>query len=156
VRSDHDLQCFVEAPAPVYDDALHILRQGRMCTPYMDFIFPRLAEDARIAGPFAIVSLDEASAYLTDRLLGAHYRECIRALSWLADRTVREVFGERDATKLHASLTLFAEASNYEPLLRIMLDVWFRERVEEETMIRLGADSLPGTDFPPTSMEKQS
>ena len=128
VRSDHDLRRF---------------------TPYMDFIFPRLAEDARRAGPFAIVSPDEASAYLTDRLLGARYREGTCALSWLADRKVYEVFDEPDARKIHASMTLFVEASNDELLLRIMLDVWFRERVEEETMIRLGADSPPGTDFPP-------
>jgi uncharacterized protein (DUF1810 family) len=34
-------------------------------------------------------------------------------------------------------LTLFAEASNYEPLLAIMLDVWFGERLDEETMTLL-------------------
>jgi len=71
--------------------------------------------DARPADPFAIVSLDEASAYLTDRLLGTRYRECIRALSWLADRTVHEGFGERDATQLHASLTLFVEPATTNP-----------------------------------------
>ncbi len=48
---------FVAAQAETYDDAIDILRRGVMCTPYMDFIFPRLARGtvderlcARLAG----------------------------------------------------------------------------------------------------------
>jgi uncharacterized protein (DUF1810 family) len=136
---EYDLLRFMEAQDAVYDDALEILQRGRMCTPYMEFIFPRLAGCERdgTESIFVIGSLDEAYAYLTNRVLGARYRECIRALCWFADRTACEVFGEINAAKLHASLTLFTEASNNEPLLRIMLDIWFRERVEEETMVRL-------------------
>ena len=137
---EYNLQRFTEAQDAVYEDALDILQRGMMCTPYMEFIFPCLARRAHDGahGVYVIGSLDEAYAYLTNRVLGARYRECIRALCWLADRTALEVFGEVDAAKLHASLTLFTEASNNEPLLRIMLDIWFQERVEEETMRRLG------------------
>ncbi len=46
------------------------------------------------------------------------------------------VFGEDDAKKLHASLTLFGEATA-EPLLRSMLTVWFDNRADEDTMIRI-------------------
>lgn len=134
MEDEYNLRRFREAQDAVYDDALDILQRGRMCTPYMEFIFPRLADTE---GLYTIGSLDEAYAYLTNRILGTRYRECIRALCWLADRTADEVFGEIDAAKLHASLTLFAEASNNEPLLRIMLDIWFGERVEEKTMGRL-------------------
>jgi len=139
MEDEYNLRRFMEAQVAAYDDALDILHRGRMCTPYMEFIFPRLAapEHDGTESIYAIGSLDEAYAYLTNRMLGARYRECIRALCWLADSTACEVFGEVDAAKLHASLTLFTEASNNEPLLRIMLDVWFRERVEEGTMMRL-------------------
>ncbi|MER9427527.1 DUF1810 family protein [Mesorhizobium sp. M0408] len=66
---EYDLQRFVSAQDPVYDDALAILRRGMMCTPYMEFIFPRLATRRSGAAPepYAITSLDEASAYLSFR-----------------------------------------------------------------------------------------
>lgn len=139
MTDEYDLKRFVEAQAAVYDDAILILRRGRMCTPYMEFIFPRLVSRDRqdTANAYAITSLDEASAYLAIPMLGGRYRECVSALAWLPGKTAYDVFGEVDARKLHSSLTLFAEASNYEPLLAIMLDVWFGERLDEETMTLL-------------------
>jgi uncharacterized protein (DUF1810 family) len=139
VADEYNLQRFIEAQATVYKDVLGILRGGRMCTPCMPFIFPRLAGSLDDPGAYAIGSLDEAYAYLTDRQLGARYRECVRILSFWAEQPARAMVGERDAHRLHASLTLFAEASNGEPLIRIMLDVWFRERLDEQTIVRLDA-----------------
>lgn len=141
MNEDFDLQRFVLVQEPIYDAAIDILRGGAMCTPYMDFIFPRYGspDRPRLDEPFAIGSLDEARAYLAFPLLGNRYRECVEALSWLADRSAAEVFGDVDAGRLQASLTLFAEASG-EQLLRIMLTIWFGERVDEITMIRLLAE----------------
>ena len=53
-----------------------------MCTPYMEFIFPRLASSASDGAlePYAIRSLDEANAYISSPLLGGRYRECIGTL----------------------------------------------------------------------------
>jgi uncharacterized protein (DUF1810 family) len=64
MTDEYDLKRFVEAQAAVYDDAIFILRRGRMCTPYMEFIFPRLVSRDRqdTANAYAITSLDEASA----------------------------------------------------------------------------------------------
>jgi uncharacterized protein (DUF1810 family) len=134
----HRFARFIAAQDPVYEDAVTMLRNGRMCTPYMDFIFPRLAAaDERMADRrFAIESLDEARAYLVYPKLGNRYRECVEALMVNATGTATAVFGSLDAAKLQASLTLFSEASN-EPLLRIMLSVWFDELVDEETMMQL-------------------
>src|SRR5690242_232486 len=116
---DYELQRFLDAQDPVYDSALAILRGGAMCTPYMDFVFPRLRKPGQDSSNFGIRSLDEARAFLLFEPLGNRYRECVESLSWLADRKAIDVFGELDATRLQASLTLFAEASN-EQLLRIM------------------------------------
>ncbi len=138
MNDDYDLQRFLDAQEPVYEEAIAILRGGAMCTPYMDFIFPRLsgADDDGAVNGFAIASLDEARAFLAFPLLGNRYRECVEALAWLADRTAAEVFGELDARRLQSSLTLFAEASN-EQLLRIMLSIWFDNLVDERTMVEL-------------------
>jgi len=136
MNDDYRLQRFAQAQAPVYDNAIAILRDGMMCTPWMDFIFPRLAGTGQGTTRFAIASLDEARAYLAFPLLGNRYRECVEALTWSAGRTAGEVFGPDDAGKLHASLTLFAEATN-EQLMRIMLSVWYRDMVDERTMAQL-------------------
>lgn len=102
----------------------------------MEFIFPRLATRRSGAAPepYAITSLDEASAYLSFPILGGRYRECVGTMQRLSGLSARAVFGEVDAKKLHASLTLFSEASNEEFLLETIFDVWFDGLLDEETM----------------------
>lgn len=136
---EYRLDRFVAAQADTYDDALDILRRGAMCTPYMDFIFPRLAPESGIAGAYALPSLDAAAAYLAFPLLGNRYRECVETLFKLVRTSAHDVFGDTDAARLHASLTLFAEATN-EVLLRSVLMTWFDNRVDEETIVRIRAE----------------
>ncbi|PTQ11873.1 crotonobetainyl-CoA--carnitine CoA-transferase [Sphingomonas oleivorans] len=137
MNDEYNLQRFLTAQAETYDDALDILRRGVMCTPYMDFIFPRFSSEADGETQYSISSLDEATAYLDFPILGNRYRESVETLFRLVDSSAREVFGEADARKLHASLTLFSEATN-EVLLRSVLAIWFDNMVDEETMIRIG------------------
>ena len=136
MSDEYNLQRFVHAQEPVYEDAIGILRQGMMCTPYMEFIFPRLAsggsDDA--LEPYAISRSMRPTPYLLDPLLGGRYRECVGTLQRLFDSSVRSVFGDVDAPKLHASLTLFSEASYDEFLLETMFDVWFDGLLDEDTM----------------------
>ncbi len=136
---DHDLKRFVRAQDPVYDDALGMLRRGIMCTPYIEFIFPRLASGRNhgMHERYAIKSLDEANAFISSPVLGGRYRQCVGVLQRLSKVDARTVFGDVDAKKLHASLTLFSEASNDEFLLETMFDVWFDGLLDEDTMIEL-------------------
>lgn len=135
MTDDYDLGRFVAAQAGAYDDAIDILRRGAMCTPYMDFIFPRLARGYDDE-PYALASLDAARAYLDFQPIGNRYRECVETLFKLVQSSAREVFGDEDAQKLHASLTLFAEASS-EVLLRSVLITWFDNLVDEDTIVRI-------------------
>ncbi|CAN7143076.1 DUF1810 domain-containing protein [Rhizobium sp. LjRoot254] len=139
MTDEYNLQRFIDAQAPVYDNALSILRRGMMCSPYMDFIFPRLTTgfEETSATLFAVGSVDEASAYLASPVLGGRYRECIGALQHLPGLSADAVFGDIDAQKLHASLTLFSEASD-EYLLETVLEVWFDSLLEPQTMKGLG------------------
>jgi uncharacterized protein (DUF1810 family) len=136
MKDEFNLQRFIDAQSPVYEDALSILRRGTMCGPYMDFIFPRLGAMGSGLGSeaYAIGSLDEARAYLAVPTLGRRYRECIGALQHLPELSARTVFGDVDATRLHASMTLFSEASDDEFLLETMLDVWFDSLLDPDTM----------------------
>ena len=136
---EYNLRRFVHAQDPVYEGAIRILRRGMMCAPYMEFIFPRLASHGSGGAlePYAIGSLDEANAYISSPLLGGRYRECVSTLQRLINCSARSVFGDVDACKLHASLTLFSEASYDEFLLETMFDVWFNGLLDEETMTRI-------------------
>ncbi|TSE07862.1 DUF1810 family protein [Mesorhizobium intechi] len=143
MNDEYDLQRFIAAQDPVYDDALGILRQGMMWTPYLKIIFPRLrARRSNTAtDPYAIASLDEARAYLSSPILGGRYRECIGVLQRLSGWGAGAIFGDHDSKKLHASLTLFSEASNDEFLLQTMFDVWFDGLLDEDTMNELNLGS---------------
>jgi uncharacterized protein (DUF1810 family) len=139
MRDEHNLRRFIDAQDPIYEDALVILRRGMMCSPYMDFIFPRFRAPGHdpVASPYSIASLDEAAAYLAATVLGGRYRECIGALQHLPGLNAHTVFGDVDASKLHASMTLFSEASD-EFLLETVLDVWFDSLLDQDTMRDLG------------------
>ncbi|RWD32551.1 MAG: DUF1810 family protein [Mesorhizobium sp.] len=139
MSDEYNLQRFVRAQDPVYKDAIGILRRGMMCTPYMEFIFPRLVSNPSNAAPepYAIRSLDEANAYISSPLLGGRYRECVGTLQRLVNFSARTVFGDADARKLHASLTLFSEASYDEFLLETMFEVWFDGLLDEDTMTKI-------------------
>ena len=126
-----------------------------MCTPYMEFMFPRLLtrQCTSAARHFGISSLDEAVAYLASPILGGRYRQCVGTFQRLSNRTAHSVFGEIDAEKLHASLTLFSEASDDEFLLESMFDVWFDGLLHEETMIAL-SDMSGQTDLSTVSVTR--
>jgi uncharacterized protein (DUF1810 family) len=136
---EYNLRRFIHAQDPVYEDAIGILRRGMMCTPYMEVMFPRLASgrSSDTLEPYAIRSLDEANAYISSPLLGGRYRECVGTLQRLINFRASTVFGDINACKLHASLTLFSEASYDEFLLETMFDVWFDGLLDEDTMIRI-------------------
>lgn len=135
----YDLGRFIVAQADVYDAALAEIRRGRKLSHWMWFIFPQIAGLGRspMAQRYAIRSLAEARAYLAHPFLGARLRSCVAALQDLADTSAEEVFGPVDATKLHSSLTLFAEAGD-DPIFEAALDRWFDGKRDDATLRILG------------------
>ena len=135
---EYKLDRFVRAQAGVYDRAIAELHHRILDPAWMAFIFPRFVNCYHDPSTqeFAIMSLDEARAYLVHPLLGPRMRESLGALAWLGDLEVAEVLSVEDRRNLHSSLTLFAEAAD-EPLMRQMLEIWFGCRADETTMIQL-------------------
>ncbi len=72
---------------------------------WMWFIFPQLAGlgASAMAQTYAIHSIEEARAYLTDPILGTRLRECILALQDVPTGTAESIFGPVDAMKLRSS-----------------------------------------------------
>ena len=107
-----DLTRFHEAQADIYETALAELRAGRKRSHWMWFVFPQLASLGRssTAKFYGIDDVEEARAYLDDRILGPRLLECAEAVLSHPDRSAEEILGGIDAMKLRSSATLFRAA----------------------------------------------
>ena len=136
----YDLDRFLVAQQPVYDDVLDELRRGRKTCHWMWFVFPQVAGlgYSAMAQRFAIASLDEARAYLAHPALGARLRECAELVLATRGRTAVEIFGSTDALKLCSCMTLFHRAAPDEPVFARVLDRYYGGVADEATDARLG------------------
>lgn len=114
----HDLQRFVDAQAPVYEQVRAELRAGRKRSHWMWFVFPQLRGlgGSAMATRFGIASLDEARAYLAHPMLGARLRECCALMLQVPGRSAHDILGSPDDLKFRSCLTLFALAAPGETL----------------------------------------
>jgi uncharacterized protein (DUF1810 family) len=107
-----DLQRFVTAQAPLYEQVKAELAAGLKTSHWMWFVFPQLKGLGRssTARHYGIASLAEARAYARHPLLGNRLRECGAILAALHARSALQIFGSVDAIKLRSCLTLFERA----------------------------------------------
>ena len=134
-----DLERFVAAQDPVWDDVLAELRRGRKASHWMWFVFPQVAGlgSSAMSQRYAISSLDEARAYLAHPVLGPRLREVVAVVLAAEGRDADEIFGSIDARKLRSSMTLFHRAAPDEPLFSAVLDRFFAGRADAATDERL-------------------
>lgn len=134
-----DLERFVTAQDPVWDDVLAELRAGRKQTHWMWFVFPQLAVLGRssMARHYGLSGLDEAKAYAAHPVLGPRLVECCRRLVDLQQHDAVPIFGHIDAMKLRSCLTLFAEAAPDEPVFRDSLRQYFGSTPDPLTVAAL-------------------
>lgn len=110
MNDPHDLQRFVDAQAPVFEQVCTELRAGRKRSHWMWFVFPQIRGlgHSETARRFAIASREEAEAYLQHSLLGPRLRECTRLVNLIEGRSIGQIFGHPDDLKFRSSMTLFA------------------------------------------------
>jgi uncharacterized protein (DUF1810 family) len=130
------LERFVQAQAPVIEQALAELRAGHKQSHWMWFVFPQIASlgQSQTSRTYAIQSLDEARRYLAHPVLGTRYRECCQAVMNVRDKSARDIFGAPDDMKFRSSLTLFAEAAPEEVLFQNLLEKYFGGDPDEATL----------------------
>jgi uncharacterized protein (DUF1810 family) len=109
----YDLQRFVDAQNPVYDQVCAELRDRRKKSHWMWFVFPQIAGlgSSPLAHKFAISSLAEATAYLAHPILGPRLAECTGLVNQVEGRPIGQIFGYPDDLKFRSSMTLFAHAA---------------------------------------------
>ena len=137
----HDLERFVSAQDGVHEQALAELCAGRKTSHWMWFVFPQLAGlgSSSMAQRYAIGSLAEAHAYLEHPVLGPRLVECAKAVLTHPDKTARQIMGTPDDAKLRSSMTLFAHATDSEPVFGQVLEAFFDGEQDPRTVELLEA-----------------
>jgi uncharacterized protein (DUF1810 family) len=109
----YNLDRFVHAQNPVYEEVLSELKNGKKVSHWMWFIFPQMKGLGRspTSIEFSISSRDEGSAYLHHPLLGPRLKECTRLVLLTEGCSIEQIFGSPDDMKFRSSMTLFAQVS---------------------------------------------
>jgi uncharacterized protein (DUF1810 family) len=135
----YDLQRFVDAQNPVFEQVCAELRQGRKKTHSMWFIFPQIKGlgTSHMAIKFAISSRQEAEAYLKHPVLGPRLRECTQLVNLVQGRSIDQIFGYPDDLKFRSSMTLFANTTCENQIFKDALAKYFAGEPDRLTLERL-------------------
>jgi uncharacterized protein (DUF1810 family) len=135
----YNLQRFVNAQAPVYEQVCAELRAGLKTSHWIWFIFPQIAGlgYSPLAQRFALSGRDEAVGYLQHPMLGPRLAECTRLLNAHAGRDLVDMLGDIDAIKFRSSMTLFAKVAKDNQIFLEALRTFCRGEMDELTLERL-------------------
>jgi uncharacterized protein (DUF1810 family) len=127
MNDSHNLQRFIDAQDPVYEEVLAELTAGQKTSHWIWFVFPQHKELGRsaMAQHYGIASKEEAHAYWQHPVLGARLRECVELVLAVKGKTAFQIFGSPDDLKFRSSLTLFSQAEPDEPLFQRALAKYF-------------------------------
>jgi uncharacterized protein (DUF1810 family) len=139
MRTEDDLERFVEAQDRVYEEVRRELAAGRKMTHWMWFVFPQLRGlgHSATAQYYGIASRNEAASYLQHPVLGPRLRECVGLVLAVDGATAHAIFGSPDDLKFRSSMTLFAAAAPPEPLFQSALDKYFEGNPDPVTLANL-------------------
>ncbi|HVJ36019.1 MAG TPA: DUF1810 domain-containing protein [Terriglobia bacterium] len=131
-----DLDRFVSAQDPIFDQVRAELRAGQKRSHWMWFIFPQIAGLglSAMSRKYAIADLAEATAYLGHPVLGHRLRECCNLVQAVQDRSLEEIFGAIDAVKFRSCMTLFARLPDTDPIFEAALAKYCGGKPDPETL----------------------
>jgi len=135
----YNLQRFVDAQNPVFDDVRSELRNSRKESHWMWFVFPQISGlgSSRMAQHYAISSLAEAEAYLRHPILGPRLRECTVLTLSIENDFAEDVFGFPDFLKFRSCMTLYSRATPDNELFLRALEKYFGGESDALTLQRL-------------------
>lgn len=133
------LQRFLDAQAPVFEQACAELQAGCKQIHWMWFIFPQLRGLglSATAQHYGIASRQEALDYWLHPVLGARLKHCMALLLAHRDLSASAIFGSTDALKLRSCATLFAVVAPDEPVFQQVLDLYYAGVPDERTLALL-------------------
>jgi uncharacterized protein (DUF1810 family) len=134
-----DLQRFLDAQNPVYEEVCAELRNGQKRGHWIWFIFPQLRDlgSSDMATTFGIATREEAVAYLDHPVLGPRLKECTRLVNLVEGRAIGQIFGNPDDLKFRSSMTLFASVASDDQVFKDALEKYFSGEPDPLTLERL-------------------
>ena len=122
------------------DAVLRELAAGRKTSHWMWFVFPQIAGLGRseMARRYAIISRDEAVAYLADPVLGPRLVQCTALVIAVDGRSAHDIFRSPDDMKFHSSMTLFDAVSPAANIFSSALAKYFGGKRDAATLTLLG------------------
>jgi uncharacterized protein (DUF1810 family) len=134
----YNLQRFIDAQAPVYEQVLRELRAGRKTSHWMWFIFPQIAGlgHSPMAQRFAISGRAEAESYLQHPVLGPRLTECTRLVNQVQGRAIEDILGEIDGLKFRSSMTVFAKVATNNQMFVEAIEKFYGGNFDELTMAK--------------------
>jgi uncharacterized protein (DUF1810 family) len=136
MNDPYNLQRFVDAQNPVYEQVCMELRNGQKRTHWIWFIFPQLRGlgHSPMAEAFGISSREEAAAYLKHPVLGPRLAECTRLANLVEGRLVNQIFGYPDDLKFRSSMSLFALVAPEHQIFKEALQKYFGGELDRLTV----------------------
>lgn len=123
-----DLERFVKAQDTYdsYNIALKEIKEGRKRSHWIWYVFPQIKGLGHSYNSeyYGIKSMDEASAYIADKLLGQRLRKITETLLEIECKTINEILGGVDAQKVRSCMTLFDLVSPHD-LFEKVLDKYY-------------------------------
>jgi uncharacterized protein (DUF1810 family) len=132
-----DLDRFLKAQAPVFDQAVKELKSGRKQSHWMWYVFPQLRGlgFSRLAQFYGIAFIEEARAYLNHSVLGVRLVTTTQIVLDSKAGSLNELFGSPDDLKFFSSMTLFSEAAREQiDLFMQAIDRWCEGKPDEKTL----------------------
>jgi uncharacterized protein (DUF1810 family) len=135
MNDPHNLQRFVDAQNPVYEQVCAELRNGRKEGHWMWFIFPQLRGlgHSHMANAFGIASRQEGEAYLAHPVLGRRLRECSRLVNLIERRSIHQILGYPDHLKFRSAMSLFASVASDNQVFKDALQKYFGGELDPPT-----------------------
>jgi uncharacterized protein (DUF1810 family) len=139
LSDSYNLQRFVDAQDPVFEEVCRELAAGRKRSHWMWFVFPQIQglSGSEMGRRYGISCLDEARAYIAHPILGERLQHSCGLVLQARGRSAAAIFGATDAVKLRSSLTLFTWAAPERVVFRQCLDTFFDGQADPLTLSRL-------------------
>lgn len=134
-----DLSRFIQAQEKDFAIALEEIKKGKKQSHWMWYIFPQIQGLGHSPNSqyYAIRSIEEATEYLNDAVLGTRLIEICNELIKLENNDAYSIFGSPDHRKLKSSVTLFSQVENASPVFMAILEKFFYGKLDNRTLIKL-------------------
>jgi len=131
-----NLKRFIDAQDRCYSTASKELTQGEKVSHWMWFIFPQLdgLGSSPTAKKYAIKSLEEATAYLADPVLGKRLIECTHLVMRIENSSAQKIFSYPDYLKFHSSMTLFANTKKSPDIFKNALLMFYGGLADKKSL----------------------